>query len=194
MKREKPWWRAAVILGSLVGIGLLVLVARSPSSPDEEAAVETAPTTSTTRRTTTTKRTTTTRRPTTTTTAAPVPVSIQREFFVDVFEDYRLELVSVLEGNGHLQSVDRVEFDPATDTIVLAVTSNYSTESINNDVAWEITTAFASFWGEEGMAGAVEFPVALHLGVSDLNFTCPGDFMTRLADRRAARSDWVAAC
>lgn len=194
MKREKPWWLASVVLGSLVGIGLLVLVARSPSSPDEDAAVETAPTT-TTRRTTTTKRTTTTRRrPTTTTTAAPVPVSVQREAFANIFESYRLDVVSVLEGNGDLQSVDRVEFDPTTDTIVLAVTSEYSTESINNDVAWEITTAFASFWGEEGMAGSVEFPVALRLSVSDLTFTCPGDFMTRLADRRAARSDWIAAC
>lgn len=189
MKREKPWWLAPVVLGSLVGIGLVVLLARSPSPP-EEAAVETVPTTTTT----TTRRTTTSRRPVTTTVPPTVPEEVQRAAFVRVFEDVRSDVIAALKDNTDLQSVDRVEFDPAIDTILLAVTSQYSTEEINNDVAWEITAAFGPFWAEDGMTSAVEFPVAFNLSVSNLTFTCPGDFMTRLADHRVARSDWVATC
>lgn len=131
---------------------------------------------------------------TTTTAPEPVPIEAQRNLFATAFEDLRGDLIALLEENPHVDSVDRVEFVPASDEIVLAVTSGYSTEEINADIAWEITRAAAALWEDEGMVSSVDFPVSFSLSVSNMSVSCPNDFMVSLAGHRASRAEWENAC
>jgi hypothetical protein len=181
--RFAPMWRPLLVA--------LVLVACGGA---QEAATTTteAPTTTVERTTTTQRRTTTTERRTTTT--QPLTIEQERAILVESFEQIRPDLIQALEANGLIRSVDNVAYDSERDQLVIAVTSNYSTEEYNEDLAWELTTELRTVWGPDGVMRNVPFPVGLALDVSDLSYRCPGEFMFRLGDHRATRSDWLATC
>lgn len=50
-----------------------------------------------------------------------------------------------------VDSVDRLEFDPPGPTIVLDVTSGYSTPEFISNAAWTVTRSMAAFWAPENM-------------------------------------------
>jgi glucose/arabinose dehydrogenase len=181
--RSASMWRPLLLALLLVGCG----------SAQEAATTTTEASTTTVERTTTTvKRTTTTERRTTTTQA--LTVEQERAILVQSFEEIRADLIEALEANSAIQSVDNVAYNSERDQLVIAVTSDYSTEEYNEDLAWELTTELRTVWGPDGVMRNVPFPVGLSLDVSDLSFRCPGEFMFRLGDHRATRSDWLAAC
>lgn len=177
-------WRAALLIVPLV-------LACGPIS-EEASTGTTGAQSTTTMATTTTKRNTTTTRPTTTTTLS---VEQERQILADSFDGVRGALIDELEANPHIHSVDNVDYARDRDEVVVAVTTSYSTPEINEDIAWELTTeVLRPAWAPDGPIAVVPFPVGLALEVSDLSFRCPGDFMLRLGDHRATRSDWLAAC
>lgn len=178
--RSAPMWRALLLALLLVGCGA-----------DQEAAT----TTTTEAPTTTVKRTTTTQRRTTTTTTetfSDLPVETQREFMTNAFAGARDTFIEEVAANRSVRSVDKVDYVDAT--VILAVSTDYRTAEVNQDVAWELTTDLRYLWGEDGPFSKVSFSVGLRLSVSDQHFGCPGEFMLALADFRADRSEWLAAC
>lgn len=138
---------------------------------------------------------------TTTTSDTTVPGTLAPEtverVFAAAFEDMRTDLLPVIEAQSAIQSVDRLTFDPPDD-LTLAVTSDYRSDDIVRDVAWDTTRLLAPIWGKEGIAHVTQERVGwaprLVLSVNTLRITCPADFMLRLGDQRADRAEWETAC
>jgi hypothetical protein len=152
-----------------------------------------------TRRTTTTvQRTTTTAEPTTTTTEIPPErlEVIERMAFAEVFDDTRISAAESLQGEFAVQSVDRFVFDSGTGTVIIEITSVYSTVEYQDDQAWEIMRALADLWMPPGGAFVVGdvFRPNLEVIVSGRSKSCSAEFMGQLATFAASRSDWETAC
>jgi hypothetical protein len=176
--RSALMWRPLLVALVLAGCG---------------GAQEAATTTTETVPTTTVKRTTTTAKRTTTTEPfSALPIETQREFIRNAFAVTRDTFVEEVGANRSVRSVDKLDY--VDETVVLAVSSDYRTAEINQDVAWDLTTDLRYLWTEDGPFGMVSFPVGLRLTVGDQTFHCPGEFMLALADVRADRTDWNATC
>lgn len=134
-----------------------------------------------------TSRTTTTAPATTTTTAAPTLDQLKTAFAL-AFETNRIAIAESLEEDQSLQSVDRFEFDGGPGTVILAVTTGYQTEEIIRTKAWEVTDSMLSLWR------GTEFSPGFRLLADRYTYSCSGDFMRRLADRRATRAEWQTSC
>lgn len=150
-------------------------------------------TTTVERTTTDTPRTTVER--TTTTTVPRTTTTLSHEQMVAAvaskFEETRIGLAKAIEDSAVIDRVDRIEFDPAGPTYVFEMTSGYSTDDYITDQAWDLTGEFATIWEPEvtRVIGA-----GLHLVLSGRTWDCSSDFMARVVDRRATRSDWEAEC
>lgn len=181
-----PMW--AIILVSVVFLGALG-AATEPEEAEDVAATGTT-ITEEVATTTTVRPSTTTAAPTTT---APPSPEQQKAVMVAAFENVRPSLAEALEsdlGPSTVSSVDRLEFDVAKNTIVLAVTSSFSTEEYVQDAMWEVTGAMLELWrGTE-----LTYSPAFRLSLNRTTRVCPGDFMKVLADRRASRDDWSRTC
>jgi hypothetical protein len=176
--RSASMWRPLLLALLLVGCG----------------SAQEAATTTTEASTTTVKRTTTTVKRTTTSVEKlrQRPVDSQRETIASAINAARTALAEEMGLTPGVRSVDKLDY--VDDSMVVAVTSNYNTSEVNEDLAWRITTDLGSLWGPDGSFSKVSFPIGLRLSVSNQTFSCPGDFMLALADVRADRTDWTTAC
>ena len=107
---------------------------------------------------------------------------MQRRALQGVFDDYRSEGIAALELLPGIESVDRFVLED--DTLSVSLTSDYSTDGVNTDLAWQISRGLAPLWDADGLFSRVTFPVAIEVDVSSVSARCPGDFMLRLADHR----------
>jgi len=176
--------------------GAVVAGTTSTAPPTTTAATvaTTAATTSTSTTTTTVAPTTTTIPPTTTTTV--FTAEMQQARVVALFETQRLGLVKAIEDSYPItvERVDRLELDPAIPAYVIDITSGYSTASYQDDLAWDLTGDLAVLWEAATLAATPLFHPGLHLTIDGRGHSCTADFMAQLAERRATRADWDAAC
>ena len=127
---------------------------------------------------------------------ATAPTAEQyREAFITVWDDgFRGDLVEALGSSNDIESVDFLDFDAETDTVVIDVTSRWASPGNQVDGAWGITRTLAILWKDGSVLGDPTWSAGLRLVNSGTAYTCTSDFMQRLADARAARSDWEAEC
>jgi hypothetical protein len=163
-----------VLLLVLVGCGDGMDAASTPTS------TSLAPTSTTLRRTTTT----------TDKLAEDVPEDWQRRLIESVFNDYRAEGIQILEDLAPVESVDRYVLED--DVVFVSVTSGYSSDEINANLAWQLTRVMAPLW--EAAFSQMTLPVAFEVNVSSVSVRCPGDFMLRLADHREDQQRWETEC
>lgn len=93
-----------------------------------------------------------------------------------------------------MSSVDRFEFDPKGPTVILSVTSAYSTAQYLRDGAWAVTKTMQPLWEAKTIANLPDVVPHFRLTVGAVRYECPHDFMVRLAQLRASREDWEATC
>lgn len=118
-----------------------------------------------------------------------------REAFLVIWDNtLRAELVDVLGLSNDVDSVDLVDFDAETDTLIIDITSRWSSAGVQADGAWSIIRVLAAFWGQDSVFAYPDWPVALRFVNSGTVYECSDDFMQRLADTRASRSDWEQEC
>lgn len=188
-----PMW--ALILAAVVLVGLAAAAGNS-ETPTETAASTTSTDVATTfppLRATALPTTTTTTAPTTTTTAPPPTEAEKKAAWAAAFEQIRTATADTLQSKASLQSVDRIEFDQGSGTVVIAVTTGYRTDEIIRDKAWEITGGMLAFW-QDPSDRLPDYSPAFRLVADQLTYSCSGDFMRQLADRRAGRNEWQSAC
>jgi hypothetical protein len=173
----------AVVFGGLIGGA----VGKSYAGGNSVAVVAT---------TTTISPTTTSAKPvtSTTTTAARTPETVAVEF-PSKFESSRSRVLTILQADSNIKSVDKFLFDPATGTVVLAETSAWASPDNQVTGAWEITRAIAALWGKPtGLYTDSVWMPNFQLGNTGKTYNCPADLMAQLADSRASRSDWATTC
>lgn len=205
--RTRRWPIVTLGLVLLAGIAVVSWVALrdGDSAPTIEASNEIAPsaapasttTTSTASPPTSTVPPTTAVRPTTT----PAPVVLtpaEHQLVAKTIWDssMRSELIEALGNDQSVQSVDLVVFDTNSDTIVVDVTSRWSSYERQQDAAWEITRAFATFWdtNETPIFRQPGWSPSFRFVNSGAEYHCSAEFMAALADVIASRSDWESQC
>jgi hypothetical protein len=146
---------------------------------------------------TTTATPTTTTTTTTTSTPPDTDTDTSRMVATVVFEmEMRDDLIDALGRHPEVETVDRVELDSNTDTLILAVTSPWATSDKQVDGAWTLMRQMALWW-EDGEAGVMRRPnwsASFQMANGSVSFFCSAEFMQRLSDSRASRSDWLAEC
>lgn len=190
------------------GLALAALVLTSCSAGSDQSAGSTArsaaPTSTSSTTTSTISTTTTTVTPPTslspsTTTTPPVALAPTdyRTAAIAVWDaSLRQGLINTLGEDQSVQSVDLVLLDPSTDTVVIDITSTWESFDRQHDAAWEITRALAALWeaNEHPVFRQPGWSPSFRLINSGATYACSADFMARLADVLAARSDWQAEC
>lgn len=177
----------------------------APTTTTTEAVTTTsteAPTTTTTAAPTTT--TTTTQPPTTTTTTeAPVTQARYDSVIAELWNaNMRTPFIELLENQPEIMSVDVVILDEATRTLVIDITSIYSTEAYIADAVWDTYKTTADVWwatdGYWGVGGEAEIAELkwpnFRFVANGLTWECDQAFVRLLADSRASRSEWDATC
>lgn len=122
-------------------------------------------------------------------TTTPETLEAKKVRLAAAFDQNRVAIAEAIEEEVGLQSVDRYEFDQGPGTMIMVVTTGYQTEEIVRDKAWEITDVMLDFWRE-----FTDLSPGFQLTADQVSYSCPGDFMRRLADRRATRAEWQASC
>lgn len=208
--QKRRWPIVAVVLVLLIGsaVGSWAVLRDGNSTPTIEAANEPAPspaatsttalpTTSTTSPPTSTVSPTTTVGPTTT--SAPIVLTPAEHRLVakTIWDSsMRSELIEALGNDRSVQSVDLALFDTESDTVVIDITSRWSSPERQHDAAWEITRAFATFWDTEAtpIFRQPGWSPSFRFLNSGSEYHCSAEFMAKLADVLASRSDWEAQC
>jgi hypothetical protein len=149
-------------------------------------------------------RTTTSRAPRTTATPTPSPTlspeqeadivaSVTARSFNDNREAISTELV---KSNGLVEAQTDFRFDEPARTIVLAVTSTFSTATYVPEMAYDLTTDFSQlFWGED-VPDSIrpESLPSFSVTVDGATFVCDGPTMATLADRELSEEMFVQRC
>jgi hypothetical protein len=216
-----PWWRRRWVLIT-AGVVVVLMVIGALSSPDEDDEDGEVATETTSADTTSDEPTpepteepaeeptqtpepepTATAEPTSTPEPTPAPTLTRREerevaqiAFGIVFDDRRGDLLDLLrDDTGNIESVDRFEFDQDAGAVVLDITSPYQTAEFQVESAWTLTTAFAQLYRPDDEIWFQEAWVPDFVLInSGTRYECPGDFMVRLGDARASRSEWEREC
>lgn len=183
-------------------VGALIAAGSSGSDDDSKVAatggVNTAPPTTVMAFDSTPRATnpTTTAAPTTAAVPTRLPREAQLAAFTQAFEKTRVGLADAIKKDNPVtvSSVDRLEFDPTGPTVILGVTSAYSTDKFLRDSAWAATKSMQPLWDAKTLASLQDVIPRLRLTVSAVKYECPHDFMVRLAALRASREDWEATC
>lgn len=200
--RGWPLWVQAV----LILVGLIILGGAVTPRDDDKKTVSASQAT-TTRETTShvqvippssTPPPTPPPTPATTATTAPAKVSrdAQLAAFTQAFEKTRVGLADAIKKDNPVSvtSVDRLEFDPSGPTVILNVTSGYSTDKFLRDSAWAVTKDMQPLWDAKTLASVQDVIPRFRLTVGVVKYECPHDFMVKLAALRASREDWEATC
>jgi hypothetical protein len=121
----------------------------------------------------------------------------QQIIFADTFEEVRSDLILDLEAGMDVESVDRIEYLTEDETFVLSVTSEWAGDDSQREAAWGIARHLAQFWSDDfwhNVAREPEWNPAFDLTVDSHGYSCAGEVMRDLADRRVDRSGWEQAC
>lgn len=167
------------------------------TTTSSSAATSSTTTSTTSTTTTSTVLQTTTLPPTTTSAPVELTPAEYRAVAVAVWDSsMRKELIEALDNDRSVQSVDVALFDTDTDTIVIDITSNWSSFERQHDAAWEITRGFATFWdaSDRPIFRRPGWSPSFRLVNSGSVYACSAEFMARLADVLASRSDWQSEC
>jgi hypothetical protein len=159
-------------------------------------ATSTTSTTTTSTTTTSSTSTTTTTVPPTTIRMADLPEEQQQALIVDILEDQGIaeQIAALLMQDHLLASVDVVRYSPDDYALEIAVTSEFRSDEIVEDQAWEITRQLAAFWEEDTFLDGMSIPTHLRLDVSGGLYPCDHGYMLRLASLDMSRSEWSEAC
>jgi hypothetical protein len=191
-RRSWRTWQVLVVGVVLLLVGIVIGAVSNNGASTKSASVQSTSTTSPAAATTAPRPTTTIAA--TTTTALPTPVSAAAGFPA-TFDSVRPKLLSLLQGDSNVKSVDKLVFDPGNGTVVLAVTSTWASPDNQVTGAWELTRSVATLWMPT--RGAFYDPVwqpNFSLSNSGTNSLCKAPFMVSLADSKASQSDWQAQC
>jgi len=126
--------------------------------------------------------------------SAPSP-EVQRAAFASVFEENRVKLAQILEGDDNVESVDKLAYDPASEVVTLDVTSTWASPDNQVEGAWAIVRLMSTLYDPDGGAWYQDgFVPSFVLINSGSQYTQSGDFMLRLATFSASRDDWEKEC
>ncbi|MCZ2837123.1 hypothetical protein [Modestobacter sp. VKM Ac-2985] len=187
---------------TLTAVGLLGL-AGCGSGEDEESVAEasSAPaTTSTAAATSSTPRSTASSTPTPASTSALSPEAEQalvRTIFGQVFTNNQEALSNELvKSNSLVEAQTEFRFDPEALSLVLGVTSTYSTDTYVPELAYDLAAGFAPvFWGPEGTDSVrPESLPSFSTTVDALTYVCDGPTMVALQDRELSQEMFVERC
>jgi hypothetical protein len=100
----------------------------------------------------------------------------------------------VTDASSSVETVDVINWDPATATLRIAVTSGFNTEEYRDEVAWAIASSLgAQYWGPDGElrndAGTVK--PGLSLQVDSTTYVAPYDLMAAIGDVNISSTDWL---
>ena len=108
-------------------------------------------------------------------------------------DDLSAQLVKT---NSLVEAQTDFRFDQSARTLVLAVTSTYSTDRYVPELAYDLATGFAPvFWGSQVPASIrLESLVLFSVSVDDASYVCPAPTMVALADRELSQEMFVEPC
>lgn len=113
----------------------------------------------------------------------------------------RDSIIRALESEHGVETVDSFTLDVPEDEAIMdvslevAVTSIYRGEERVADTGWDVTRGVVSLaWQEALRESYPDIRPGLILHVNDQTWRCEGEFVWRLANRLASRSDWVEEC
>lgn len=113
--------------------------------------------------------------------------------FAENSETLSTELV---KSNGLVEAQTDFRFDEPARTLVLAVTSTFSTDRYLSELAYDLATDFAPvYWGPE-VSGVVrpESLPSFSVTVDQSPYVCDGPTMAALADRELSMEMFVQNC
>lgn len=130
------------------------------------------------------------------TTFAPLSVEQVQQVFTFVFDNQRGDIISIVEDDPLIETVDVLDYDENTGVISLEVTPLFDIDDGVRDDAWNLTRAFGAFYMAGGPWVNTEPPWSptLDIKVSSAHYTCSGDQLQQVADSRFSRDDWEAGC
>lgn len=131
--------------------------------------------------------------------AEPEPSAPSREVqiaaFETVFEENRVKLAQILEDDDNVESVDKLAYDSASQTVLLDVTSPWASSDNQVDGAWAIVRLMSTLYeSDQGSWYQDGFVPSFVLTNSGSKYTQSDDFMLRLAAFSASREDWEKEC
>lgn len=121
----------------------------------------------------------------------------QKRIFADTFDGLRNDLIDDLETGRDVDTVDRIEYLNEDETFVLSVTSGWASDDRQRDAAWGIARHLAQFWSDDfwhNITREPEWNPVFDLTVDSHNYSCAGEAMSDLADRRLDRNGWEQTC
>jgi len=102
----------------------------------------------------------------------------------------------LVKSNSLVEAQTDFRFDQATRTVVLAVTSTYSTDTYVPEMAYDLAANFAPvFWGPEGTGAVrVESLPLFSVTVDESSYLCDAPTMVALAERELSMEMFVDQC
>lgn len=128
--------------------------------------------------------------------AAAQPVAVeapntQEAAFRSAFTEGRAELLTVLEDDDNVESVDKLAYDAKKKVVIVDITSAWASPDNQEDGAWALTRAMAELWTPDtGAWWQDDFLPGFKLVNSGKVYQCSGSFMVKLGDASASRGDW----
>lgn len=207
-KSRRLWKTWQLVTASLVALLIGAAIGGAGGGGDTDtnlaAQVDQKITTTTTKRTTTTEATssTTAKEPTTTTaaptTTAPTTTTVPpmtKDSFKTVFDGQRGEVLTILEKEDNIETVDKFVYDQGAGTVVLDVTSTWSSPDNQANGAWAIARGMAVLWEPgDGVWTSPGFTPNFTLVNSGRRYACPASLMLKLGGSEAARSEFESTC
>jgi hypothetical protein len=112
------------------------------------------------------------------------------------FDDSRDLIIDVIGSMTDVETVDRYVYDRDSETVIMEVTSYWSSSVNQHDGAWAIYSGLRTAWEDkaEPLFFWPEWQPNFTLINSGRTYTCPGEFMVAMAARTEGRSAWEVEC